>query len=126
MTGERLTILVIDDDDTIRDLIVDVLEDEGYRTLCATNGRQALEILDGATPAVIVVDSLMPMMNGSEFVRRYRETYPKGVPIMMLSGQSEGRRDTADLIIDHHLMKPFDLQEFLDAVAALCDRGPAA
>jgi CheY-like chemotaxis protein len=81
------TILVVDDEFLITDILVDALEEEGFRVLTASNGRKALEILDRETLALVVTDFMMPRMNGLELAQTIKAN-PDWVriPIILLSG----------------------------------------
>src|SRR3712207_5197512 len=81
------TILVVDDEFLITDILVDALEEEGFRVLTAPNGRKALEVLDKEVPALVLTDFMMPLMNGLELARTLKSN-PDWVriPIILLSG----------------------------------------
>ncbi len=81
------TILVVDDEFLITDILVDALEEEGFRVLTAPNGRKALEVLDKEVPALVLTDFMMPLMNGLELARTIKSN-PDWVriPIILLSG----------------------------------------
>jgi CheY-like chemotaxis protein len=81
------TILVVDDEFLITDILVDALEEEGFRVLTAANGRKALEILDREVPALVLTDFMMPRMNGLELAQTIKAN-PAWVriPIILLSG----------------------------------------
>jgi CheY-like chemotaxis protein len=81
------TILVVDDEFLITDILVDALEEEGFRVLTAANGRKALEILDREVPALVLTDFMMPRMNGLELAQTIKAN-PDWVriPIILLSG----------------------------------------
>ncbi|HWL83714.1 MAG TPA: response regulator [Roseomonas sp.] len=81
------TILVVDDEFLITDLLAAELEDQGYRVLQAHHGRKALEILAQERPALIVTDFMMPLMNGLEMAQaiKARPEY-RDLPIVLLSG----------------------------------------
>jgi two-component system, OmpR family, response regulator VicR len=81
------TILVVDDEFLIVDVLVDALEEEGFRVLTASNGRKALEILDKETPSLVVTDFMMPRMNGLELAQAIRANPDWArIPVILLSG----------------------------------------
>jgi CheY-like chemotaxis protein len=94
---ERKLILVVEDNAVNMELVRDVLHAKGYRTLEATSGEAALELVRGETPHLILLDIQLPGINGIETLARLRE-----IPA------------TADT-------KPIDVPEFVRAVAAYCD-----
>lgn len=104
------TVLVIKGDQTLREIFAEALADEGYRVLVARHGAEGLAILQAAQPDLIVVGGQMPVMDGWEFLARYRELPGPHVPTI---GISVGARA---LPVDATLPQPFDLDVFLDLV----------
>lgn len=83
---ERPTVLIVEDDSSIADLIGDVLESADYRAVIARNGRTALAIARRERPALVLTDMMMPEVDGAEFVRRMRSTpATSGIPVVMMS-----------------------------------------
>ena len=81
------TILVVDDEFIIVDILADALEEEGFRVLTAPNGRKALEILDRDAPALVLTDFMMPLMNGLELAQAIKANPDWAhVPVVLLSG----------------------------------------
>lgn len=112
-------ILVVDDDDDIRQTLRDLLEDEGYRVLEAANGQEALQRLrDDARVCVVLLDLMMPVMDGWEF-RQEQLSDPaiSGVPVVIItaSGRTNGALGSVDI-----LKKPLRVETLLEAVAARC------
>jgi signal transduction histidine kinase len=83
--GKGETILVIDDDDSVRTLIADALRTVGFAVIEANGGEAGLKQLDDITPAACVVDYIMPGMNGAEVARRIQARHPQ-LPVIFLSG----------------------------------------
>ena len=113
-------ILVVEDDDAIRGLVSDVLRDDGYLVREATNGAEALEQLRGARPDLIVLDLMMPVMDGWQFVEACRdEGCCRDVPIVVTSASHDLPR-TAERLRDFGvrtcLAKPFDVNGLLALV----------
>ena len=106
-----VTVLVVDDDPTVRELLDDYLSDNGYRVLEAGNGPQARAILEEQAPHLVILDVGLPGEDGLSLARFIREQYDIG--ILMVSGAGE----TVDRIIglevgaDDYVAKPFDLRE---------------
>jgi len=111
-------ILVVDDDAGIRELISDTLADEGYVVVSAPDGAAALVMLEGWQPSLILLDLLMPLMDGDEFLRRYRELPGVHVPVVVFSASGRNRpgRASAQVEADAFLAKPFDLDDLLGLV----------
>lgn len=111
------TILVIDDDADICDLIRQILEDEGYDVMIAANGQIALEVLATIAPSLILLDYMMPLMDGPTFIH---ETEQRGlrdtIPIVLLTAASAANQRAAELGTANYVGKPFELESLLQAV----------
>ena len=108
------TILVVDDEYLIADILSFALEDEGFMVVTASNGRKGLEVLDRERPALIITDFMMPVMDGLEFATAVRALPSAGqLPIILMSGYS--REDMAQAIQAatrvQLLPKPFHLDD---------------
>ncbi|MXQ12256.1 response regulator [Microvirga makkahensis] len=111
------TILVVDDEFLITDILVDALEEEGFRVLTASNGRKALEVLHKEVPALVVTDFMMPLMNGLELAQAIKAN-PDWVqiPIILVSGaQGAIARAHPDLFAAVY-DKPFRIEKVVAAV----------
>lgn len=117
MSGDR--ILVIDDDESIRQIVHLFLSDEGYEVIEAPNGRAALDALEDFRPSLILLDLRMPVMDGWEFARRYRLTPGPHAPIVAFVAALNAVQEAAELETALVLGKPFDLDELLIAVRSL-------
>lgn len=124
-TGEGVqkplaTILVIDDEESVRTLWQVALERAGHHVLIAGNGKQGLRLLEHQAVDLIFVDIFMPEMDGLELITLLRKTRP-AIKMIAVSGGS-GLRDyleaAKNLGAHDTLKKPFSLQELLDAAAA--------
>ncbi|MBY0122817.1 response regulator transcription factor [Bacillus sp. S/N-304-OC-R1] len=113
--GEK-TILVIDDDKDIRDLINIYLENEGYIVLKAENGKMAMEILKNNDVDLIILDIMMPEMDGIEFCIKVRNSHH--MPIIMLSAKTQDIDKISGLTsgADDYLTKPFNPLELVARV----------
>jgi two-component system, response regulator, stage 0 sporulation protein F len=109
-------VLVVDDDATLRTMIVEILSDEGYPTIEAANGAQALAAADRTQLALILLDMRMPIMNGWEFVDAYRKRPNASVPIVVCTAASNAALWAAEVRADGFLSKPFGLEELVAAV----------
>lgn len=110
------TILVVDDEKEIRNLISIYLENDGYRILKAENGLEALEILESEEVQLVILDVMMPKMDGIEACMKIRES--KNMPIIMLSAKSEDMDKILGLTTgaDDYLSKPFNPLELIARV----------
>jgi CheY-like chemotaxis protein len=117
----KKAILVVDDDDDVRNVLCLVLSAEGYRTVGAADGLEALERLRGAEPpALMVVDRMMPRMDGESLVRHMAEDPLLAcIPVAIMSGHS-GARDAAwARPVSACLTKPVELDELLSVIGQL-------
>jgi DNA-binding response OmpR family regulator len=113
------TVLIVDDDPSIRAVLADVLAFEGYRVLTAQNGEQALRWLDQEVPHLVLLDMRMPVMNGWDFAAALRD---RGValPICVMTAARDARAWAGEINAAGFLAKPFDMTELLAAVGGLC------
>lgn len=111
-----LTVLVTDDDQEIRDGIEIYLKNEGYRVLKAANGIEALALLEEEEIHLIIMDIMMPQMDGIQATFKARET--KNIPIIMLSAKSEDTDKIHGLSVgaDDYVTKPFHPMELIARV----------
>ncbi|MBR3837473.1 MAG: response regulator transcription factor [Clostridia bacterium] len=120
-------IMVVEDDPNTRLLFCKVLEQNGYSPLEAKNGLDALEVMDHEHVDLIVLDVMMPEMDGMEFARTLRET-DCNIPILMVTAK-EGQRDKREGFLagtDDYMTKPVDEEEMLLRIAALLRRSRIA
>lgn len=115
-------ILVVDDEKEIRNLIEIYLKNEGYNVIKASNGEEALEVLEKEEIQLMILDIMMPKMDGMEVCRRVREYL--NIPILMLSAKSEDMDKIAGIMTgaDDYLTKPFNPLELSVRVKALLRR----
>ncbi|MEJ5239916.1 MAG: response regulator transcription factor [Anaerolineales bacterium] len=116
------TVLVVDDEKALRDFVRRNLEVRGYRVLTASNGLEALAIFEHESVDLIILDLMMPHLDGLEVTRRLREV--SGVPIIILSalGEESDKVRAFDLGADDYLTKPFGVGELLGRVKAVLRR----
>ena len=114
--NDRL-VLVVEDEEAIRKVISDVLDDRGFDVRCASNGAEALEALDHVRPAVVVLDLLMPVMHGWAFMEAYAvKTGGVTIPIVVVSVNPALPRSFNQYGVKRVLGKPFDLNALAEAV----------
>jgi CheY-like chemotaxis protein len=118
-------VLVVDDDALIRDTLATALGDEGYAVRVASNGRAALVTIGKWRPDVIVLDLMMPVMDGPSFRAAQRaEAETAHIPVIVLSATHEVHGRAASLGAAAVFAKPFDLGALLDAIARLLAEQP--
>jgi CheY-like chemotaxis protein len=117
-SGERL-VLVVDDDPDILQTLALCLSTEGYRVLMAANGKDALEVLSREQPNAILLDLMMPVMDGWQFVAELDQRGWRKAPLLVLSADRAVQGHAQRLHADAHLAKPFDLDELLVKVQQL-------
>ena len=112
-------LLLIDDDPNLILLVKDYLEFRGYNVDTAENGREALEVLDGLVPDMIICDVMMPEMDGYTLVKHIREEQVTNrIPVLFLSakGQSQDRVKGLNEGADVYMSKPFEPEELVAQV----------
>jgi CheY-like chemotaxis protein len=112
-------VLVVDDDPDILEAICDILEAEGYRVARARHGEEALARVDEQRPDVILLDLMMPVMDGVAFAQalRLRPAF-RDVPIVVISADGNPQRAAA-VGASGYLAKPFDIEALLAQVAGI-------
>jgi two-component system chemotaxis response regulator CheY len=117
VTAAGPVILIVEDERPIREVMVDVLRDRGFRTLPATNGAEALDLLDRVRPDAMVLDLLMPVMHGWAFMESYiQKTGGDPIPIVVVSVNPVLPRSFDRLGVRRIVSKPFDVDVLVDAV----------
>ncbi|RXZ84206.1 DNA-binding response regulator [Paenibacillaceae bacterium] len=121
----RSSILVVDDDEKITSLLRRSLAFEGYEVTTANNGLEGLKTMMSGEPDLLILDVMMPHVDGWEVAHRVRSG-GSAVPILMLTAKDEihDRVKGLDLGADDYLVKPFALEELLARVRALLRRKP--
>jgi len=118
----REKILIVDDEKKMVKILKAALDNEGYDTVEAYDGEAALEIWRRQNPDLVVLDVMMPRMDGFEFCRRVRET--SDIPIIILSAKTEelDKLDGLGLGADDYITKPFSPRELVARIRALLRR----
>lgn len=116
-------ILVVEDDNGIRMLMEDALADAGYEPVLACNGLEALEVLEAKHIDLIILDIMMPKMDGYELLRQIRES-GMDMPVLMVTAKQtlSDKKKGFLLGADDYMVKPFEEEEMLLRVAALLRR----
>lgn len=111
-------ILIVDDDLGIRALLNEILLDEGYEILQAGNGAEAVEIARAEQPDLILMDLMMPVLDGAEATAILkRDPRTRRIRIIVMSAGRNVHRQMDDVLADRFLAKPFDLDRLLADVA---------
>jgi DNA-binding response OmpR family regulator len=115
------TVLVVDDDAVILKLLQISYELEGYQVLVAADGSEALRLVTEGGPDVVVLDVMMPGIDGLEVTRRLRaDPATAGLPILLLSAKAQvADVDAGRELANEYVTKPFDALDLLDRVASL-------
>jgi CheY-like chemotaxis protein len=119
---KKCNVLIVDDDPVIREMMVDILEFEGYTIRTARNGQEALQLLQGDDAYVVFLDLMMPVMSGSELCRALEATpeLRRRHSIILMSALDR-LEEAASLRAEGLMPKPFSVDDVLRAVAPFCE-----
>jgi two-component system response regulator MprA len=114
-------VLVVEDEDVIRTTLAEALQDEGYHVATASNGAEALQLVRATEPDAIVLDLMMPVMDGRAFLAACRrEQRCAETPVLVLSAHHKlAELAAVELQVDDFIAKPFQLDAVLEAVERL-------
>jgi CheY-like chemotaxis protein len=113
-------VLVVEDDEGIRESIRDLLQEEGYQVVTASHGEEALARMREGIPAVVLLDLMMPVMNGWQFLERVaKDASLAEVPIVVIS--AAGESGALPHRVAGFIKKPIGLQALLDVVKLNCE-----
>ena len=117
----RFDILVVDDDPDIRETVADLLETEGYSVMKAENGREALARLRQHKASLILLDMMMPVMDGWQFrSEQQRDPEIAAIPVVVVSASASTEQEAARMGAAGCMQKPLDLDELLGTIDRLC------
>lgn len=122
MPAKKTTILTADDDPQLLRLVARNLQLEGYEVLTASDGKQALEQVETHAPDLVLLDVMMPKMDGFTVCHRVREFSAVPIIIITARGQDQDKVRGLDLGADDYLTKPFSVDELLARVRAVLRR----
>ena len=111
----RKSLLIVEDDIDIRESLREVFEDQGYHVWCASNGREGLEALRHARPSVVLLDLIMPLMNGNEMYAEMQAN-PALASIPVIISTSDPSRAPSGVVV---IRKPVEIGRLVSAIAAL-------
>ena len=115
----QLKILAIDDESDVLLIVRTALESEDYEVFTASNGEDGLALASEENPDLIVLDVMMPEIDGFEVLQRLKDTEnTANIPVVMLTGLSDNNliKKALDLGVRHYVVKPFEFREFIDIV----------
>jgi two-component system response regulator (stage 0 sporulation protein F) len=115
-------ILLVDDDEGLRDLYKEELVDEGYDVLTAKNGKEALQKLDGEKPNLIILDIVMPKMDGMEALGRILRK-DRTVPVILHTSHPSYQEDFMSWAADAFVVKSANLEELKGKIRQLLEKG---
>jgi DNA-binding response OmpR family regulator len=115
-------ILVVDDIEDIRSLLQEALQANGYHTLEAADGREALSMIETESPDLVILDIAMPVMSGFQVLRQLRKN--SDIPVIMLSARTDtvDKVESLELGADDYITKPFEIAEMTARVEAVLRR----
>jgi CheY-like chemotaxis protein len=120
------SVLVVEDDADIRDSLAEVLDEDGFAVLTASNGREAFEVLQSASakPSVILLDMMMPVMDGWEF-RKAQRNDPElaSIPVAVFSARPNIEAAARSVEAAAYFRKPLSIDHLIDTLDSLCLQG---
>jgi two-component system, OmpR family, KDP operon response regulator KdpE len=116
------TILIVEDDPNIVDLMRSNLVVRGFHTVVSTDGRQALKLLETERPDIILLDLMLPAIDGFDLCRQMRERSSVGVIVVSARGGDHDKVAALNLGADDYMTKPFSIEELLARIAATLRR----
>jgi DNA-binding response OmpR family regulator len=125
---DRHTILIVDDDSNVRELLRVNCAAQGLNVLTAGDGAEALRMVEQHIPELVILDVMMPEMDGWEVCKQIRDRYQDAIKVVMLTAKDTARDKIIGkniLKADEYLTKPFDIDELLATIHRLLLRESA-
>lgn len=119
-------ILIVEDDETVLNFENLELSHEGYTTVTATDGRQAMELFEKENPDLVLLDIMLPELNGIEVLRRIRKTSQLPVILVTAKGETYDKVNGLNTGVDDYISKPFAIEELLVRISAVLRRSKAS
>jgi CheY-like chemotaxis protein len=117
-------LMVVDDDEDIREVLRLFLQAEGYRVVTAVDGRDALQQLQShEQPSLILLDLMMPGMDGEQFMNAIRRSSFGTIPVVIMSGHREAANKVTELNANYSLMKPVEYDDLMAVVHRFAPTG---
>lgn len=122
MPGPHGHILVVEDDRAIREVFIQILEDEGYGAVGAANGQEAIDMLRRPQRfCLILLDLMMPVMNGWQFrLAQRQDPVLAPIPVVVISADASAQEHVRQMDVDGFLKKPVELDLLLSTIDQLC------
>jgi DNA-binding response OmpR family regulator len=114
--AERRSVLVIEDDPDMCQVIRTILEEEGYEVQTASSGWQALEQKEGPKPALVILDMTLPDLDGEQVSEGLRTLHGEGIPMLVVTGHTWAAERAVRAGAVDYVRKPFELEELVEAV----------
>jgi CheY-like chemotaxis protein len=108
-------VLLIEDDDDLREVESGVLERAGFRVVTAREGREALDVVEREMPKLIFLDMRMPGMDGWAFAREFRARHGRQAQIVVITAAANAEKRAEEIAADGALGKPFEARDFIKA-----------
>src|SRR5882724_1922996 len=126
VSSEKCRVLIVDDDQRVRALLTELIENEGYEVVSAADGGSGLELVNSFEPDVVISDVVMPVLDGIELCRKIKqELGTADIPVLLISGLRTSAEDSIEGLTagaDDYLDVPFRNEELLVKVAKLAER----
>jgi CheY-like chemotaxis protein len=119
-SNEHPTVLVIEDDGATRAFVVAALSDEGYTVVSAANVVDGAQLAHQLSPALILLDLLMPGGGAVQFFETYRANGSHAAPVVVMTAASDLARQEIHAVADGILAKPFDLDDLIEVARRYC------
>lgn len=110
------TVLIVDDDEDLREVIATKLQSLGLHVTQAANGQEAFEQIDRKPPSLIILDMVMPVMNGWEFAKRFYRRPEILAPIIVMTAASNASQRAEEVGSKYSIGKPIDMQRLISLV----------
>jgi two-component system, OmpR family, phosphate regulon response regulator PhoB len=114
-------VLLVEDDAAVRSTLAAILHDEGCDIIIAPNGFDALVALEQHEPDIVVLDWMMPVVDGQNFLQALRSEYRKTTPVLVISAGRVSEEMAREAGADGYLRKPFDIDELMRILHELVD-----
>lgn len=120
-------VLIADDEPALRSLLKTNLSFEGFETLTASNGEEALRVIREEAPDVVLLDVMMPVMDGWQVLEELSKTNNRHTRVILVTAKAnnEAQLQGWELGCDEYLTKPFDLDDMIDRIVEVTDRDSA-
>lgn len=113
--GRVFTLLIVEDEEPMREFLAQLLTDDGYNVRLAIHGRHALELIEQERPDLVLSDLMMPVLDGAELSRRLKASDDtRQIPIILMT--SSGRRAADRAAAEAYIAKPFDLERLEELI----------